>query len=230
MTHSRMHRVMILLTALLLCGCTSVPQPHARVSPYAPKQTRQIGKPLAAAKPPSTPGTAQKPGPSEASPDYLLRPLQPGDKVSITFMGIQPPIATFQTVVDEHGNLNLMYIGTISVGGRTKAQAEKVIERAYIDGEFFKSITVIILPPELEYFVWGEVKKPSNYPLSAETTFPHALSTAGGVTEYADQTKIQVKRRGTDLFYIDAKKIEKGEEKDGLVQPGDVIRVPRGWH
>jgi hypothetical protein len=37
-------------------------------------------------------------------------------------------------------------------------------------------------------------------------------------------------RRGTSPFYINAKKIADGVQKDQLVLPGDVIVVPRTWH
>ncbi len=209
-----------LLVAAVVAGCASTPDRNVRVSKYVPRQERQtvLGKPKPADKKTGR-GTTE---------DYASRTLQPGDKITVSLMGIRDP-PTFQVVISESGNLNLPYLGNIAVAGKTKSEAEQMIEKAYVDGQIFKSITVVILPPEVEYFVRGEVNRPGGYPLTRDLTFLQALSKAGGFTEFADPAKIGVSR-GTGQFFINARKIEAGSQKDQVVQPGDVIVVYRSWH
>jgi polysaccharide export outer membrane protein len=158
--------------------------------------------------------------------DTGMRRLQFGDRLDVQVRG--PVSENLKCVVDENGNLNLPLIGSIKVAGKTPSEAEKMIETAYITGEFYKQITVIIVPPEAEFVVQGEVIKPGSYPISSDITLMQALGKAGRYTDFADITMIKL-IRGKDITIINAKRIEKGQEPDITVKPGDVIIVPRGW-
>ena len=219
-----------LWAALLLAGCATGPAASRPVPRYTPQLERRVPRPV-------PPPVVAREAPAvhtnasgikrSSTEDYAARKLQPGDKLTLSLMGIGPQSPPFQAVVDELGNLNLPYINDIHVGGKTKSEAEKMIETAYKDAEIYKNVTVMILPPEVEYYVRGEVKRPGGYPLGRDLTFLQALAEAGGYTEFADPTSVKG-IRGTQTFYINAPKIEKGSQKDQYVRPGDIVVVPRG--
>ena len=88
---------------------------------------------------------------------------------------------------------------------------------------------MIIIPPEVEYYVRGAVQRPGGYPMVRDLTVTRALAIAGGYTEYADPTSIRVSRANR-TFQLNARKIETGEDSDPTVQPGDVIVVKEKWY
>lgn len=208
-----------------VAGCSSTsPRRHPRATRYVPNHERQIprGKDTVASRPS---GNSQ---PAKGQEDFSSRTLQPGDKVTISLLGIPPQAIIFQAFVDENGALNLPYIGNVTVSGRMKSEAEKLIEKTYIEGEIYKTITVNILPPEVQYFTKGEVRRPGGFPLTRGLTLLQAISNSGGYTEFADPKSIQILREGKTLTF-NAPRIERGKEPDPAIQPDDVINVPRGW-
>lgn len=180
------------------------------------------------ASPPQSKGivVTNKVPPSMAKDDQA-RVLQSGDRVEIHLRAIPQP-ETLHAVVDETGSLTFPYLGAVSVVDMTCSEAERMVEKRYIDGEIYKRITVIIVPPESEYAVQGEVLRPGQYPISRDLTLMQALARAGRYTEYADSTKVRL-IRGRETIEINAKKIESNKENDIVVKPGDVIVVPRTW-
>jgi len=122
--------------------------------------------------------------------------------------------------------VNMPFVGRITVAGKTTGVAERAIETAYIDGGIYKRISVSIIPPENEFYVRGYVNRPGGFPITPNMTVSQALSVAGGWNEYADPTAIKLVRGGT-TYIVDAIKVEKQREKDRVIEPGDVIIVPK---
>ncbi len=160
--------------------------------------------------------------------DNLGRTLRSGDRLVVTIHAAPEPFSS-QYVVDEQGRINLPYIGAVPVAGKSCAQAQKDIEKDYIDQKYYKTVTVSIVPPESEYSVSGEVLRPGPYPLTRNLTVLQALARAGRFTEYADKTKIRL-IRGSEVVTINAVAITDGKQKDITIIPGDVIEVPRTWY
>lgn len=160
--------------------------------------------------------------------DNLGRTLRSGDRLVVTIHAAPEPFSA-QHVVDEQGRINLPYIGAVPVAGKSCAQAQKDIETEYIGQKYYKTVTVIIVPPESEYSVSGEVLRPGPYPLTRNLTVLQALARAGRFTEYADKTKIRL-IRGSEVVTINAVAITDGKQKDITIIPGDVIEVPRTWY
>lgn len=154
-----------------------------------------------------------------------LRTLRRGDKLMIYLRGI-PQSEDLGYVVDDAGNINLPLIGSVTVDGKTTAEAERLVERTYVDGGYYQHINVIVVTQEEEYFVRGEVKREGRYPLSGDLTLLQAVATAGGYTDYAKLSRIEVKR-GDEVLFFDASRIEKTLDRDPLIKPGDIIVVPR---
>ncbi len=204
---------------------------NGAATPYRP-----VAKPIEINTLRTAPDSTQA-APSPAAPtdlvfsaeaDLVGRTLRSGDRILVTIHAPPEPF-TSQHVVDELGRINLPYIGTELVAGKSCAQAQEDIEKEYIDKKFYKTVTVIIVPPESEYSISGEVLRPGPYPLTRNLTVSQALARAGRFTEYADKTKIKL-IRGSDVVTINAEAISKGLQKDITVIPGDVIEVPKTWY
>lgn len=218
------------LAALLLAGCVAVPSAEDPLAPYRPLAERvatDVLRTSPAAMPAAAPGTD-----TNAVEDFAAansgRVLRSGDRLQITIYAPPEPF-TCTHVVDEQGRVNLPLVGSMEVAGKTCADAQKLIEKRYIDDKYYKVITVVIVPPESEYSLAGEVLRPGPYPLTRNLTVLQALGRGGRFTEYADPTKIRL-IRGSEIIVINAEEIRKGRQKDVVVVPGDVIEVPRTWY
>lgn len=155
-----------------------------------------------------------------------LRVLKRGDDVFISLRGIPVP-EEFEEIIDDLGSVSVPLVGLIEITGLTTAEAEKKVRDAFVKSGYYTEITVIITAEKEEYFVKGEVTEQGGYPLSGERTLLKAITVAGGFTDYAKTTKVKVIRHGQQPLYFNVKKIERREARDPLIEPGDVIIVPR---
>ena len=220
------------LSLLVAAGCATAPIRAAKVAPYHPAvkaldvRTPQRGQPAATNA--AAPQAAPLPGEAPLAEEPAVRTLMPGDRLQIT-LRVYPKTDNFESVIDENGCINLDLVGRINVGGKTSAEAEKAVEKAYVDGQFYKTITVSIIPPVREFFVKGYVLRPGNYPINrAKMTVLQALSMAGGWNEFADPNKVRLVRGG-DVMILNIPKIQARTETDVYIEPGDVIDVPKRW-
>ena len=79
---------------------------------------------------------------------------------------------------------------------------------------------------EQKYAIVGEIEHPGNYALNAPTKVLQALVKAGGFKDYANTSKIVVKR-GEQSLEFNYKEVIKGKalEQNVLLEPGDIIIV-----
>jgi len=179
-------------------------------------------------------GTVETVVPEQADPkrgdgslDARLRILKRGDRIVISLRGI-PSREDIEDVIDDEGNITLPLIGTVTIERRTTSEAERMIEKAYTEGKYYSKINVIVVAPDYEYFVRGEVQRPGRYPLAGDLTLLQIIAAAGGYTDFAKRAKIEI-RRGGSVLECNANRIDKGRERDPLIKPGDIIMVPRRW-
>jgi polysaccharide export outer membrane protein len=216
----------------MFAGCASLPQRADKVLPYQPEvQALDI---RAASREPIVQQAVPRPAPSlpggmaAAADEPALRTLLPGDRVVVT-LRVYPKTENYECVIDENGSINMDLVGRIKVGGKSSGEAEKIIEKAYVDGQFYKTITVSIIPPIRQFFVKGYVIRPGNYPITAaKMTVLQALTMAGGWNEFADPNKVRLVR-GEEIMILNVPKIQARTETDVYIEPGDVIDVPKRW-
>jgi polysaccharide export outer membrane protein len=228
---------MAVALAGLMSGCATMSASDRRVKPYRPvlerDVTRPAPKPAVARKPPVAPAPALAQAPATHTPaepvlDQAGRVLRRGDRLKVVIHAPPEPFPSEQ-VVDELGRINLPFIGSVIVADRTCGDAQSMIEKAYIEQKYYKQVTVIIVPPESEYSVAGEVIRPGSYPLTRDLTLLQALARAGRYTEYADQGKVYLIRENQRVE-IKLDDIRKNKRKDVVIIPGDIIEVPRTWY
>jgi polysaccharide export outer membrane protein len=86
--------------------------------------------------------------------------------------------------------------------------------------EMLRAGDSLYVPKAEQFFILGEVQKPSMYKLEPHMTVIQAISLAGGITAKGSNRRVEIKRRGPN-----------GEEQllkpkpDDLIKPDDVIRV-----
>jgi len=171
--------------------------------------------------------------PQQANQAYTI---YPGDQMKVSVF--DHPDLSLVLHVPSNGRISFPLIGEVKdLIGRPVEDVERELKRRLEDGYITEAVVTISF---LEFgprnaFVMGDVKKPSQIPLSpfAPTTALQAISTAGGFTDAAN-------RSGAHLIRDDAAHpghklaipIPTGDKADALtgditLQPGDIIVVPR---
>lgn len=219
----------VAMMAGLATGCAS-PFADQRVQPYTPRipaAERMPWQTAATGAPTVTPGEVATPVGSSSinSSGSPTRTLRRDDRVIMSLLGIPRP-EEVSDVVDGEGRVKLPHIGGIRVEGLTSAEAEEVIEKAYIEGGIYNNINVILKSQEDVFFVQGEVTRPGKYSLTGDTSVLMAISAAGGYTDFGNRRKISV-RRGDQMFRLNAERIEQRKDDDFLIEPNDIIDIDR---
>jgi len=215
------------------------PDPHARIGrdPVPPMRPRhapdatngvvQIATPIEA----PIPVVATPPAPTPEPPSTTLagrgRVLQHGSRVVISLLSIPNPME-IQDKIDDQGRVSLPFIGQLKIAGMSTSAAEALIEKTYIDEEFFVKINATVVPEEQVFYIRGQVNRKGKFPMSREVTLLQAIAEAGGFTPFAREGKIQITRHATgEIEFHDAKRIGKGQATNPVIQPNDNINVHR---
>ena len=150
------------------------------------------------------------------------------DNISITFIGPEGTlIPPFEGRISEQGTITLPLIGTVQAAGKTAAELERDIHKAYVP-QYYLRLTVTVRGQERFYYVGGEVKGPNRYSWAGELTVTKAIQTAGDFTDWANKKNVAVTRAdGSTIRSINCVKILEGKSPDVPVYAGDKIHVPR---
>lgn len=155
--------------------------------------------------------------------------LRPGDVVIINFSGVSDPPARVDDRISQDGKITLPFLGQVQAAGKTRLQLQEQIQKLYIEKNYFKQLTVSVNADTRYFYVYGEVKKEGQYPYQAQTTVTKAIASAGGFTDFAKRTKVQLKRGNSKPVTIDCDDAQQDGDKDLAVYPDDTIFVPRRW-
>ncbi len=130
------------------------------------------------------------------------------------------------------GMISLPLLGDIRAAGYTAAELRERIStelRRFVGNpEVTVTITAI---NSYKVFVQGRVTHPGAYPISGAATITHAVSLAGGFTEFADPNGIVILRSGAanqapNKIKVKYNRILNGKDIDIRLMPGDTIVVP----
>lgn len=153
--------------------------------------------------------------------------LRKGDTVVVTFSMNPPP--SHEERIKEDGTIVLPQIGVVVAEGKTAGQLQKEIQDAYVP-KYYRNLTVTVKPPERQFYVLGEVKLPNRYLYTQGMTVLRAIATAGGFTDFANRTEVQVTTRDGEQFIVNCKKAQKDPSWDLAVHPDDHINVPKRFY
>ncbi len=167
--------------------------------------------------------------------------LGSGDLLQVDLLDV--PEYSGEYLILSDGSLSLPLIGRINVAGLTVAQLTNIITVKYTPFVQQPIVTVSIISPRpLSVVVAGEVSRPGTYvvpllvPNSQSRQFQfykvtQLLQQAGGVTQAADISKIQIRRIDPveQLITVNLKDLlEKGDiSQDLVLRDGDTILVPQ---
>lgn len=87
-------------------------------------------------------------------------------------------------------------------------------------GQALRAGDSVFVPRAEQFYILGEVQKPSMYKLEPNLTVIQAISIAGGVTPKGSDRRVEIKRVGKD-----GKDVVIKAKPNDLVEPDDVIRV-----
>ena len=97
--------------------------------------------------------------------------------------------------VDQDGNIDFPYLGTITVKGMTRNDVARHIKQELLDRKMIKDPTVIVDFTNLQLSVLGEVNKPGRYAIEKDVyTIIDAISDAGDLTINGLRENIMVLR------------------------------------
>jgi polysaccharide export outer membrane protein len=201
---------------------SAAPQAETSPAPQAPAQGEMA--------------TAQTKADTQSN---FIYKLTTADRLRVVLYG-EPDLTTV-TRIDARGNINLFLVGDVHVAGHTVDEAQKIVEAAYRNGRFLRypqaTISVDDYAPRT-VTVDGQVKSPGIISLPVESTLTvyQAIIRAGGFTDVAKGTAVQVTRILADgtkkVFIVNVNSLIKGKDQKRvhddslLLEPGDIIYVP----
>ncbi|NMG21755.1 polysaccharide biosynthesis/export family protein [Brasilonema bromeliae] len=179
------------------------------------------------------------PGGTQVNTNYTLGG---GDRVRVSVFEVPEYSGEYQ--IPPGGGLNLPLIGSVSVLGLTTEEAAELITQKY--SRFLKRpiITINLLSPRpINIFVAGEVTRAGAYSLNLQAgggnapsaqfpTLLSALTTAQGITQSADETRVELRRRigqgPEQVSVVNLKEIRQTGRirQDLTLRDGDTIYVP----
>ena len=217
---------------LLLAGCYTDPNVASKsrvdMDKFPPGETIQVAGGTAA-----IPIVGTKVAPADAGMDEIGGKVARGDSLTISFSDVPPGGGGLPpqmiVKVGSDGTFTLPYNVTIRALGKTPTELEHEIRSAYVP-KLFVNCTANVKPDERYFFVGGEVKVSSRMAYTSHSmTVLRAITTAGGFTDFAKKSRIEVRRaNGGKTEYVDYKKALKDPKLDLPVYPNDQVIVPRG--
>lgn len=166
---------------------------------------------------------AAPPDPASIAASELLRK---GDMVMITFSNIPNPPLPHQERIKEDGTLTLPLIGSVKAEGKNPGQLQKELQDAYVP-KYYRNMVLTVRTEDRFFYVGGEVKLPNKYVHTPGVTVLKAIASAGGFTDFAAKTRVELTRSNEEKIIVDCKKAQRQPKLDLPVYPDDRIFVPR---
>jgi polysaccharide export outer membrane protein len=177
--------------------------------------------------------TAPEQAPANASSSSSGAPrlrIGPGDEADVTVYGL--PELSQHIRVSSAGEISYPLIGTLKVAGLSSEEAQALIEKKLVDGNFLKNPHVTFYVKDYTsdgVTVLGEVAKPGTYSiLTARRVFDSFLA-AGGLTVRAGNTVTIAHKDNARQPQVLALTSDPAQSVQNNVelQPGDTVVVSR---
>ena len=129
--------------------------------------------------------------------------------------------------IGEDGNISLLYIGQVKAVDKTAAKLQKEIHDLYVP-KYYNGLNVTVFGDAKYFYVDGEVHGANKYEYTGQMSVVKAISVAGGFTDFARESKVQLTHNGQKQT-VDVPKAIDNPALDVPVYPGDTVHVPRRW-
>jgi polysaccharide export outer membrane protein len=139
------------------------------------------------------------------------------------------PDLTGSFTVGPDGTLAVPLVGEVKAAGLTVSELSRELNRKLSVFRAGEATVSVAQYNSRKVFVVGEVVKPGKYSFSVIPSIWHVLSEAGGPTDAALLSGVQVIRASTgETQTVDVRKLLEGQAPDQVkLRPGDTVRVPR---
>lgn len=178
----------------------------------------------------SSPAPATFPANTSAKTEEMSETkLRVGDQLTIRLdtggqtQQAQPP--SLDVVIDENGEISLPLIDRLKAAGLTSSELSERIAANYVPRYYVRCNATVLVTTRF-FYVGGEVRGPGRYGWTEDITLLKALNTAGGFTDYANRSKVEVVR-GKQKIVVNCEEIRNQPSKDISILPGDSIWVAR---
>jgi len=151
------------------------------------------------------------------------------DELRITVW--REPDLSLPVIVRPDGSITVPLVGDVRAAGRTATEITREITAALT--KYIKEPIVTVIVEQINsntIYVIGEVNRQGGIELRQRTRILQALAMAGGLTEFADKSRVVLLREegGREVVReIDYRKLIRGEApgENLYLQPGDTIIV-----
>jgi polysaccharide export outer membrane protein len=205
----------IALGSLVACAqSTSTPAPSAPPAPPAQ----------------SAPAPAAKPDQDQSANGDAALHLGGGDLIEAGVYGV--PDLTSKGRISNEGEFYMPLVGYLKIGGMSVEEAQALIEKRYVDGNFLRSPHVTI--NVLEYVtqgasLLGEIAHPGIFPVLGSRRLFDIISAAGGFTTAAGRTVTITHRLApqSPVIVVISDTPDKATDANVEIFPGDTILVAK---
>lgn len=201
-------------------------EPQPVPAPKLPVETtaiEQVADTDAAPASQSAPAAPRRPelDPSDFSRPVFLSDYQLGigDRVQLRVFGNNG--LNVERDIDAEGIIEVGFIGTVVVAGRTVTEVRDEITQRLNDGFLVDPKVSFDVLQYRPIFILGQVAIPGDYPFKPGMTAREAVAIAGGFTRRADTDEVTVYRKtlsGEQRFEV---------EPGAYLRPGDIIEISR---
>lgn len=172
--------------------------------------------------------------PTVAPFDDAQMPLGPGDKIQlVVYYGSKELRAAY--TIDPAGTIDVQYIGSVGVAGKTMRQVQDVIHSRLADGYLndpIVSVSILEINSQ-KLSVFGQVSRSGSIKFTPGMTITEAIANSGGFAPLARKNMVRVTRAVNgkkEIYKIPVERIAEGTRPNFPVMPGDEIFVPeRPW-
>lgn len=144
-----------------------------------------------------------------------------GDRIGISVIG--EPDLTREMLIDHEGAISYPFLGTLKVAGLMLTELRELILNGLKPDYLLDPRVTVQVNQYRDFFVNGEVQKPGGFPWQPGLTVRKAAALAGGFTERASRSRLNVIR--------DADRERKSVpiSIDDPVSPGDIITIDQSF-
>lgn len=145
--------------------------------------------------------------------------LGPGDQIQI-FVYNEADLS-MKLTIDQSGNIIYPLIGQLQLAGQTPDQVAHVIRDGLKDGFINDPMVTVIINKFRDIYVSGEVKLPGGYEYQPGLTLEKAIALAGGFTDRADRSDIDIRCSNGQLL--------QDVSLTHAVNPGDTVIIDHSF-
>lgn len=164
----------------------------------------------------------------ESNIDTTKYLLGPGDQLLIKIWGVLDQ--QFITAISPEGYVIIPQVNEVNVSGKTLAEGSReikaVLSKSFKNARF--SVRLVKMRKFRVYIV-GEIQNPGTYYLRSIDRLVDAIQLAGGLLNWGDETRIQVRHLDgtTDTVNVSKFYVDGDLNSNVFVRGGDVIFIPR---